>query len=166
MANVGETARQIYSTLVEFNRVEVPDLLRAKTSRIRPPVEYITHQPAEILRRHRPAAVAKGWKTASRPRTAKEMAISYKVVVERMIAGDSASFDRRLLVIALHRALYYLRQTLLQNALIYVGWPEGIWREINSIYAYASQNNVHHIRSNPTTARAATQPASRTCSSR
>ena len=31
MANVGETARQIYSTLVEFNRVEVPDLLRAKT---------------------------------------------------------------------------------------------------------------------------------------
>ena len=147
MANVGETARQIYSTLVEFNRVEVPDLLRAKTvEKFRPPVEYITTNLQKYYVDTGLPLSPKGWKTASLARELqKEMAISYKVVVERMIAGDSASFDRRLLVIALHRALYYLGQTLLQNALIYVGWPEGIWREINSIYAYASQNNVHHV---------------------
>lgn len=147
MANVGETARQIYSTLVEFNRVEVPDLLRAKTvEKFRPPVEYITNNLQKYYVDTGLPLSPKGWKTASLARELqKEMAISYKVVVERMIAGDSASFDRRLLVIALHRALYYLGQTLLQNALIYTAWPEGIWREINSIYAYASQNNVHHV---------------------
>ena len=147
MANVGETARRIYSTLLEFNRTDIPDLLRAKTvEKFRPPVEYIT----ENLQRHYvdvglPLS-RKGWKTAALARELqKELAISYKVIIERMINGDAAQFDRRLLVIALHRALHYLGQTLLQNALVYITWPDGIWREINSIYAYASQNHVHQI---------------------
>ncbi len=147
MANVGETARQVYNTLVEFNRIEVPDLLRAKTvEHFRQPVEYITSN----LQKHYvdvglPLS-RKGWKTASLARELqKELAISYKIIVQRMIAGDSANFDRRLLVIALHRALHYLGETLLQTALIYTQWPEGIWREINSIYAYASQNHIHEV---------------------
>lgn len=151
MANIGETARQVYSTLVEFNRIEIPDLLRAKTvEKFRPPVEYIVNN----LQRHYVdiglPLTGKGWKTASLARELhKELAIAYKVIVERMINGDAASFDRRLLVIALHRALHYLGQVLLQNALVYATWPEGIWREINSIYAYASQNNVHHVPVKP-----------------
>ncbi len=147
MANVGETARRVYTTLIEFNRTELPDLLRAKTvEKFRPPVEYIT----ENLQRHYvdvglPLS-RKGWKTAALSRELhKELAISYKVIVERMINGDAAQFDRRLLVIALHRALHYLGQTLLQYALVYITWPDGVWREINSIYAYASQNKVHQI---------------------
>ena len=147
MANIGETARQIYSTLVEFNRIELPDLLRTKTvEKFRPPVEYITSN----LQKHYidvglPLST-KGSKTAALARELqKELASSYKIVVERMISGASTGFDRRLLIIALHRALYYLGQMLLQHALVYSGWPEGMWREINSIYAYASQNNIHHV---------------------
>jgi hypothetical protein len=61
MANIGETARQVYSTLVEFNRTEIPDLLRAKTvEKFRPPVEYIVAEPAETLCGGRAAAVAQG----------------------------------------------------------------------------------------------------------
>ena len=41
--------------------------------------------------------------------------------------------------------MHYLGQLLLQNALVYAGWPEGTWREINAIYAYASQNRIHQI---------------------
>lgn len=151
MANIGETARQVYSTLVEFNRIEVPDLLRAKTvEKFRPPVAYITSN----LQKHYvdiglPLS-AKGSKTAALARELqKELATSYKIIVERMIAGDAGGFDRRLLVIALHRALHYLGQTLLQNALTYSAWPDGIWREINSIYAYASQNHVHQVPVKP-----------------
>lgn len=151
MANVGETARQVFNTLVEFNRIEVPDLLRAKTvEKFRPPVEYITNNLQKYYVDVGLPLSAKGWKTASLARELqKELAISYKIIVERMISGDSANFDRRLLVIALHRALHYLGQTLLQNALIYATWPEGIWREINSIYAYASQNLVHEVPVKP-----------------
>ncbi|MGB5638469.1 MAG: hypothetical protein WBM63_05065 [Sedimenticolaceae bacterium] len=148
MANIGETARQVFSTLVEFNRIEIPDLLRAKTvEKFRPPVEYITNNLQKYYVDTGLPLSPKGWKTASLARELqKELAISYKLIVERMIAGDSANFDRRLLVIALHRALYYLGQCLLQNALIYTAWPDGIWREINSIYAYASQNGVHQVQ--------------------
>jgi len=157
MANIGETARQVFSTLVEFNRIELPDLLRAKTvEKFRPPVEYITNN---LLKYYVDVGLpfsSKGWKTAALARELQnEMAISYKLIVERMISGDSANFDRRLLVIALHRALYYLGQCLLQNALVYTAWPDGIWREINSIYAYASQNNVHQIQVKPDDGKAA-----------
>lgn len=151
MANIGETARQVFSTLVEFNRVEIPDMLRVKTiEKFRPPVEYITSN----LQKHYvdvglPLS-AKGWKTASLARELqKELAIAYKIIVERMIAGDSANFDRRILVIALHRALHYLGETLMQSALVYTPWPDNIWREINAIYAYASQNKVHQIPVKP-----------------
>ena len=157
MANVGETARQVFSTLVEFNRTEIPDLLRAKTvEKFRPPVEYITSNLQKYYVDVGLPFSTKGWKTASLARELQnELAISYKLIVERMISGDSANFDRRLLVIALHRALYYLGQCLLQNALVYTTWPEGIWREINSIYAYASQNNVHQVQVKPDDSRAA-----------
>jgi len=157
MANVGETARQVFSTLVEFNRVEIPDLLRAKTvEKFRPPVEYITNNLQKYYVEVGLPFSAKGWKTASLARELqKELAISYKLIVEHMISGDSANFDRRLLVIALHRALYYLGQCLLQNALVYTAWPEGIWREINSIYAYASQNSIHQVQVKPDDGKAA-----------
>ncbi|MGB5468597.1 MAG: hypothetical protein WBM84_21215 [Sedimenticolaceae bacterium] len=151
MANVGETARQVFSTLVEFNRIEIPDLLRAKTvEKFRPPVEYITTNLQKYYVDVGLPLSSKGWKTASLARELqKELAISYKIIVERMISGDSADFDRRLLVIALHRALYYLGQTLLQHALVYSTWPEGIWREINFLYSYASQNSIHLIPVRP-----------------
>ncbi len=147
MANIGETARQIYNTLVEFNRTEIPDLLRAKTvEKFRPPVEYITNNLQKHFVEVGLPLSRKGWKTAALARELhKELAVSYKIIIERMIAGDSAHFDRRLLVIALHRALHYLGQTLLQYALVYVSWPDGVWREINAIYAYASQNLIHQV---------------------
>jgi len=147
MANVGETARKVYKALIDFNRIELPDLLRAKTvEKFRPPVEYITSN----LQKHYvdvglPLS-PKGGKTAALARELqKELAISYKVIIERMINGDAAGFDRRLLVIALHRTLHYLGHSLLQNALVYATWPEGTWREINAVYAYASQNDVHEL---------------------
>jgi hypothetical protein len=151
MANIGETARRVYSTLIEFNRIEIPDLLRARTvEKFRPPVEYITNN---LLKYYVDVGLPlspKGEKTAALARELqKELAISYKIIVERMIAGDSSNFDRRLLVIALHRTLHYLGQCLLQNALVYSTWPEGIWREINSIYAYASQNRIHEVPVKP-----------------
>jgi len=151
MANVGETARQVYNTLVEFNRIELPDLLRAKAvEKFRPAVEYITDNLQKYYVDVGLPLTPKGWKTAALARELqKELAIAYKIIIERMISGENAAFDRRLLVISLHRALHYLGQTLLQNALIYTNWPEGVWREINAIYAYASQNHVHEIPVRP-----------------
>ena len=64
MANIGETSRQIFKTLVELNRVEIPSLPRIKTTELfRVPIGYITRNlkkyyydnafPDEILYRRR-----------------------------------------------------------------------------------------------------------------
>lgn len=151
MANVGETARQVYKTLVEFNRVEIPDPLRIKIiEKFRPPVEYITNNLLKYYIDTGLPLSQKGTKTASLARELqKEIAISYKIIAQRIISGDNPNFDRRMLVIAMHRALHYIGETLLQNALVYCAWPVGIWREINSIYAYAAQNRIHQIPVKP-----------------
>lgn len=151
MANIGETARRVYKTLLEFNRIDLPDQLRAKTvEKFRPPVEYIT---TNLLKYYVDTGLPlspKGEKTAALARELqKELAISYKILAQRMISGDNANFDRRLLIVSLNRALHYTGETLLQSALVYGGWPKGIWREINSIYAYASQNNIHRVPVKP-----------------
>lgn len=147
MANIGETARQIYGALVNFNRYVISDLIRAKSvEQFRKPVSYICTN----LQRHYIDTgfplTTKGWKTAVLSRELNtELAISYKIIIEHMLAGDSRHFDRKLLVIALHRALLYLGNVLLQSSLAYSPWPQRVWKEINSLYAFASQNHVHQV---------------------
>jgi hypothetical protein len=151
MANVGETARQVYKTLVEFNRLVLPNQLRAKiVEKFRPPVEYICNNLLKYYVDIGLPLSKKGNKTASLARELqKELAISYKIMVHRIVAGDLESFDKRLLIVAIHRALHYTGETMLQNALVYSAWPTGLWREINSLYAYASQNGIHLVPVKP-----------------
>ena len=144
MANVGETARQIYSTLVEFNRVEVPDLLRAKTVEKFRPSRIHHHQPSrnttstQVCHCRRragrqplsPASCKRRWRSRQ--------------------GGRQAPHDRRRQCqisigacwCALHRALHLPRADFAAERHQSTSDGPGIWREISSIYAYASQNNV------------------------
>lgn len=147
MANVGETARQIYHALVDFNRMQVPDMTRAKIAEgFREPIDYIRNS----LEKHYFNAgfplTPKGQK-ASRLTLAldTELANAFKIITQDMLAADEEHFDRSLLIISLHRSLTYLTSLLYRSALIYAEWPERIWREIHTIYAYASLNHIHQM---------------------
>jgi hypothetical protein len=147
MANVGETARRVYQTLVEFNRVELPDALRAQTvEKFRPPVEYITDNLQRYYVDSGMPLSDKGAKTAALARELqKEMAIAYKAIARRIVAGGGPVGDRTLLATALHHALHYAGLTLLQHALVYSDWPRGQWAEINAIYDYAARGGIHQV---------------------
>ena len=145
MADVGETTRQLFRTLFDFNRYSLPVSLRAKISeQFQTPLAYI----CENLKRHYmntgfPASDKAG-KTASLSRELNsELATSYKIIIEQLLADKADYFDRKLLVIAIHRALYYLSQVLVQTALVYAPWPKGIWRELHTLYAFAQRNGIH-----------------------
>lgn len=147
LANIGETARQVYTTLVDFNRYEMPEVVRAKVVELfRPTVDYVCHN----LRRHYmdmgfPLS-PKAWKTIILSRELyNELATSYKVIVERTLSGTTERFDRKLLVIALHRAFYYLSRVHHQACLGYASAPPGLWKELNAIFAFARQNKVHRV---------------------
>lgn len=145
IANVGETARLLFSSLCDFNRMEIPELLRVRiVEQFRQPTEYVI----ERMRRH---FVDQGFPLSGKSRKAahlaqefqSELAISYKIIIRQILEGRSSRFDRKLLVIALHRAMFYLSRVLCHTALTYEPWPQNVWREIHNIYAYASQNKIH-----------------------
>ena len=147
MANIGETARQIYCTLLDFNRYQLPEILRAKlVEQFREPVAYI----CQNLRRHYldmgfPLA-DKAWKTATLSRELNnQLAISFKIIIESQLSGNSERFDRKLMVITVHRAMYYLGEVMLHTTLLYSPCPKGLWREINSLFAFALHNRVHQV---------------------
>ncbi len=147
-ANVGETARRIYSTLVDFNRMELPPVLRARNAeQFREPVEYICSN----LRRHFIDTgfplTEKGQKAAALARALyQELAISYKAIVQDLLSASADRFDRKLLVISLHRAASDIKAAMLHASLVYAPCPNGLWREIHGIYAYAWQNRIHPIQ--------------------
>jgi len=147
-ANVGETARRIYSTLVDFNRMELPPVLRARNAeQFREPVDYICRN----LRRHFVDSGfplrEKGQKAAALARALyQELAIAYKSIIQDLLTGQAERFDRKLLVISLHRALSYLNHALAHSSLVYGPWPASLWREVHSIYAYGWQNSIHKLQ--------------------
>lgn len=147
LANIGETSRQVYTTLLDFNRQEIPDRVRAKVAELfRPTVDYVCHN----LRKHYmdvdfPLS-KKAWKTVVLARELRnELATSYKIIVERMLSGASDHFDRKLLVIALHRTLHYLGRVYLQACLAYTQPPAQLWKQVNAVYAFSRQNHIHRI---------------------
>lgn len=147
-ANVGETARRVYSALVDFNRMQLAPLLRARNAeQFREPVAYICHN----LRRHFVDSGFplrdKGQKAAALARALhQELAISYKAIIQDLLAEAGERIDRKLLVIALHRAANSLGQVLHYSSLVYGPCPAGLWRELNAIYAFAWQNRIQHIQ--------------------
>lgn len=147
MANIGETARRVFGTLVEFNRHEAPGVVRAKSVEyFRQPIDYL----AEALRkRYMDAGFPLNDRTRRVAQLARELynelATAYKIIIEQMLASDAQQFDQKLLVISLQRALYYLIEVMVHTNLVYQTWPPELWQEINAIYAYARQNRVHRV---------------------
>lgn len=147
MANIGETARQVYRAMIDFNHYQIHDVARAKIVELfRSPIAYI----CDNLQKHYldvglPLS-DKAWKTALLSRELNlELAASYKIIIERMLRGESERFDRKLLVIAIHRAIYYLQRVWLYSTLVYTTPPAGLWKELHALFAFAQQNRVHQV---------------------
>lgn len=147
MANVGETSRQVFKTLVEFNRIDIPNLNRIKIAELlRRPIGYIS----DNLRKY--------YYDASFPLSAKnrkiavlnrelytELALAYKIFIDTTLSGDSGKIDRKMLIIAIHRAMRYLFTVVYQSVIVYDPVPPQVWKEIHRLYAYAEQHRIHEL---------------------
>ena len=147
MADISASAREVFNALVDCNRMEIPDLARARViEKFREPVDYLCRNlEKQYLGLGFPLS-AKSRKIASLTRELyAELAIGYKIVIERMLRSDARRFDEKLMVVALHRATSHLSEVLYRSAMVYEPWPNGVWRELHSIFAYASQNRIHRV---------------------
>lgn len=147
VANVGETSRQVFKTVVELNRLELSNPVRIKVAELlREPISYITDNlrkyyfdaPFPLSAKNRKIAVLN-------KELYSELATAYKIFIENMLSGNYGKFDRKLLVISIHRAIRYLSIMIYQSAIIYDPFPTGSWKEIHRLFSYAEQNRIDDI---------------------
>ncbi|MEN8205699.1 MAG: hypothetical protein ABFS24_06780 [Pseudomonadota bacterium] len=69
----------------------------------------------------------------------KQMATGYRILVDDLGHNDSQASH---LALAIHRSLRYLSEILLTNYQLYIQYPEGLWKTINSLYALAEQHDI------------------------
>ncbi len=150
LANTGETSKQTFRTLVELNRLEIPNVTRAKIANmLRPIVRQVASSLSKYYLDVPIPLSAKNHKVAVLCRELHmELANSYKIIIERMASGQDESFDHKIMIIALHQALHYLFKVLYYSVIAYIPYPGNTWKEIHQIYLFAEQNNVDEIQIN------------------
>lgn len=146
-ADIREAGSRLHKTLVEFNRTELPTLVRAEAIELfREPVSHINSsiatQYAETGFPMETGAKEASW--LSRELCA-EIAVSYKIIIKEQLAAESDEINQKLVVVAANRALESLGEALFYSYLFYSDPNPGIWREIHFFYAWAVQNQVHTI---------------------
>jgi cyclic-di-GMP-binding protein len=148
IANTGESSKQIFKTLVEFNRVEIQNLRRIKIINIfRPIVEYVTSSLKKYYLDSPLPLPAKNQKVVILCRELhSELATSYKIIIARMISDHDERFEQKLMIVALHQAMHYLSKVLYYSAIVYNPYPAEIWREIHQLFFFAEQNSVAKIQ--------------------
>ncbi len=146
-ADVGETARLVYKALHELNRTVVSDADRFQIAeQLREPVEFLSMSlkkhyiglPFPLPRKKSKVAMLARELNA-------EMAISYKIIIENRLAGNSRRLEQRMLTAAIYRTIFYLGQVLQRCYQIYVPSPVNLWRELHGLYLFAHASNIHNI---------------------
>ena len=147
MANISETSRQIFKTLVDLNRIDIPPLARVKTTELfRSPIGYITKNFRKFYFDTAFPLTAKNRKIAVLNRELySELATAYKIVVHEMVTGATLDLDPKLLVIAIQRAMSCLLHVHYQSVIVYDPYPANSWKELHGLYAYAEQNHLQEI---------------------
>ena len=68
-----------------------------------------------------------------------QMATGYRILSDDLGRNDCQTSR---LTVAIHRSLRYLSEVLLTNYQLYIQYPEGLWKTINSLYALAEQHDI------------------------
>jgi len=147
IANLGETSRAIFATLVEVNQLQQRPLTRLRF------LERIGDQlgvTISLLRKHYPPREfplpAKSRKVAELALALlREMTVGYSIVVRGALSGE-AKISRKWLALALHRAIGYSGRLLLETYTLYEPDPRGLWRTIHGLYRAAEARQLQDLK--------------------
>ena len=149
-ANLGETAKQIYTVLHETNQLILPyqDRIRFLET-LREPVDYVTRS----MRKHfigislplpdksqKIAAITKELYCS--------MSAGYKIALENMLAKNLIIFDKKPLIMLSHRCISYTGLNFLTAYQSYSPFQEKYWDELHKLYIFAEKRKIlkHKVR--------------------
>lgn len=145
-ANIGETARQLYQSLVEINQLLTPSENRLQLLELLRPEIYFVCQHLErhflnqaIVLDERPRKVANLCQALQN-----HLAIGYKLIITRTI-NRSGKDREQLLAVALQRAMHSLYSPLIRASQLYCPVPEGLWLELHQLYQIAVEQHMQSL---------------------
>ena len=148
IANVGETARQLYHAIIELNQLETTPQIRIRLlEQLRPQVQFVCDQLAQHFLGHSIALTEKQRKVANLAQALQlHLANGYKVALSRVAAMGQENKHRGLVVHACHRAISALGDTIMRACQLYCPSPARAWYEIHQIFRYALEKRLDSIR--------------------
>ncbi|VXC15854.1 Molecular chaperone [Pseudomonas sp. 8Z] len=142
-ANLGETARQLYQSLVELNQLQTPSENRLQLLELLRPEVYFVCQHLErhflnqaIVLDERPRKVANLCQALQN-----HLAIGYKLIITRITERTGKDRDQAL-ALTLQRAMHSLCSPLIRASQLYCPVPEGLWLELHQLYRIACQQRL------------------------
>ncbi|MGQ7959645.1 molecular chaperone [Pseudomonas sp. SP16.1] len=163
-ANLGETARQLYQSLVELNqflttsenRLHLLELLRPEVHFVCQHLERHFLSQAIVLD-ERPRKVANLCQALQN-----HLAVGYKLIIARVMKRGGKEREQ-LLAIALQRASHSLCNPLLRASQLYCPVPEGLWLELHQLYQIAREKGLQRQAIRDPLARYSTGLSSEQC---
>lgn len=138
MANIGETARQLYHAVIEFNQLKLADQSRYDLLElVRNPIHYVCNA---LNRRYLTQSVVLDESQRKIANLAQalqtHLAIGYKIIVNNHLTHGSGK-PKEVVAKALHRTLSDTAPNILRSYQLYLRTPPGVWNEIHQLYQVA-----------------------------
>ena len=146
ITNPGETTKRLFYGLVDLNRRALPVATRIAIGEMLIPSMGVA---LEALQRH---LVARAFPLTTKTQKIFELAQSltlefaglYQVAALDIITKKEG--NKKLLSVALYRALDYMTQVLLLNYSVYIRTRETLWHDIHHLYLLAVENGVDQVK--------------------
>ncbi len=144
MANIGETARQLYHATLELNQLITTPAIRLQLlETLRPAVHYVCQE----LSKHflnQPIALPEKQRKIANLAQALQLNIGngYKQVLVESLGGIKAEKTKKLVICACHRILSEYGRILLRACQLYAPNPRNIWLEAHQIFRLAHRNDL------------------------
>jgi hypothetical protein len=148
VASVGETSKQLFKALREFNRTLIPSKRRLLSVDFfrKPLIEIASSLSKHYIARGFPLS-EKAYKIAVLNRELHSgMATAYKSAIIDLLVESQGKPDRKPMALAIHACMSYLSQAILLSVLVYDPYPKRIWRELHVLHRLASRYGVETSR--------------------
>ncbi len=143
-ANLGETAKQIYTVLNQTNQLAYPyqDRIRFLET-LREPLEYVTRSMKKHFIGISLPLPEKSQKIAAITKELfSSMATGYKIALEDMLANNLMIFDKKPLAMLTHRSINYMGQSFLTYYQSYSPFPDTAWTELHKLYSFSEKRKL------------------------
>lgn len=146
-ANLGETARRLYSALLELNRLRTPAANRLQLLElVQPEVRFVCIQLQQHLRSQVVILDARRQQIATLCQTLhQQLARAAKLTASEALQLPPTDSSRQLAARALLLALQSLYQLLCQSSWLYTAPCQGLWLELHQLYRAACSRQLERL---------------------